>query len=82
MRGHDTKRFPEWADELFQAIGPKMVETDETLTRADVVELLVETEDVPRDHAEAAMQAMFDYGRLYEVDEEVRVAFPEQEGFA
>ncbi len=82
MNDPTKSHFPEWAASIFQEVGPKLVETEEALSRDDVIDLIVANIEGDRQYAEAVYEAWYNHGRVYEpMEGDVRVTRPEAEGF-
>ncbi|MFB6175730.1 MAG: hypothetical protein ABEI99_01050 [Halobaculum sp.] len=82
MKDPTKTHFPKWAESLFEEVGPKLVETDETLSRQDVIDLIDDATQADESYAEDVYEAWYDHGRVYEPEDgDVRVTLPEEEGF-
>jgi hypothetical protein len=72
-------KFPEWAAERFQKVGPQILDADGHLTPEEVVELILEQENETLASAEDVYQEWHDHGRVWEhPDGTVRITKPEQ----
>jgi hypothetical protein len=72
-------KFPEWAAERFQEVGPQILDADGHLTPEEVVELILEQENETLASAEDVYREWHDHGRVWEhPDGTVRITKPEQ----
>lgn len=80
MNDPTKSHFPKWAASVFEEVGPELVETDEALSREDVIDLINEATEADRQYAEDVYEAWYNHGRVYEpLEDDVRVTRPEEE---